>query len=67
MYGLTPKEIIQLRTKTLEPFIAVASKTGIEQDVVFKKAEKAWEFAIKPLKETEPETTDARPPTDGST
>ena len=49
MDGLTPKEIIQLRLKCLEPFVTVASKAGIEQSVVIKKAEEAWEFAIRPI------------------
>ena len=51
MDRLTPKEIIQLRLKCLEPFVTVASKAGIEQSVVIKKAEEAWEFATKPITE----------------
>ncbi len=55
---LTSKEIIQLRLKCLEPFIATASKTGIEQDVVLRKAENAWKFAIEPITGKKEETTD---------
>jgi len=46
---MSPKEIITLRLKCLEPFIQVASRHSIEQDVVMKKAEEAWKYAIKPL------------------
>ena len=59
---MTDKEIIQLRLKCLEPYVTVASKAGIEQDTVLRKAEKAWEFAIKPLEDAKKEITDPRPP-----
>ncbi len=49
MFGLSPKEIIELRLKCLEPYVTVASKVNIEQDVIIKKAEIAWEYCIKPL------------------
>ena len=45
--NLTDKERIELRLKCLEPFIKVASTANIEQDTIIKKAEVAWEFAIK--------------------
>ena len=54
---MTDKEIIQLRLKCLEPFVVVASKAGIEQDTVIKKAEVAWEYATKTLVKDEPKTT----------
>jgi len=47
--NLTHKEIIELRLKCLEPYIATASKVNIDQDTVLKKAELAWSYAIKPL------------------
>lgn len=50
MYGLTPKEFFDIRLKCLEMFVTIGSKTGIEQDVVFNKAAKAFDFAIEPLK-----------------
>ncbi len=53
MFGLTPKEIIMLRTKCLEPFITIASKANIDQDTIIKKAEVAWNYAIAPLLENE--------------
>ena len=46
---LSDKEIVELRIKCLEPYVAVASKHGIEQDTVIKKAEVAWNYAIEPL------------------
>lgn len=49
MLGLTNKEIIELRLKCLEPFVIIASKANIEQDVVIRKAELAWEYATKGL------------------
>ena len=49
MYGLTTEQIIKLRLKCLEPFVVVASKAGIEQDTVIRKAEVAWEYATKGL------------------
>lgn len=47
MYGLTSKETIELRLKCLEPFVTIASKLNIEQDLVLSKAELAWEYATK--------------------
>lgn len=55
--GLTPKEIIELRIKCLEPYVAIASKTQIEQDVVLVRAEKAWIYAIAPLTQNNPAIT----------
>jgi len=58
LYGLTPKEYIELRLKCLEPFITIASKTQIEQDVTIRRAEIAWtEFVVKPLEEAAAERT----------
>jgi hypothetical protein len=57
MYGLTNKEVIELRLKCLEPFVAVASKTGIEQSVVIRKADEAWEYAVRPLRVDQVKTT----------
>ncbi len=57
MFGLTNKEYIQLRQKTLEPFVATASKAGIEQDTILRKAELAWEFATKGIGEAKQVTT----------
>jgi len=54
---MTDKEIIQLRLKCLEPFVATASKAGIEQDTVIRKAEVAWEYATKTLVKDEPKRT----------
>lgn len=50
--GLTPKDIVELRLKCLEPFVITGSKTGIEQGIVFESAKKAWNFVIEPLSET---------------
>lgn len=50
--GLTNKDIVQLRLKCLEPYIITASKANIEQDTIIKKAEVAWNYAIKPLLDT---------------
>lgn len=47
--NMTDKEIIELRLKCLEPYVATASKAGIEQDTVLMKARKAWDYAIQPL------------------
>lgn len=55
MYGLTPKELAELRLKCLEPFVVTGSKLGIEQDQVFRSAEKAFEFMVEPLKEDKPQ------------
>lgn len=63
MNNLTQKEICELRIKCLEPFVSVASKHGIEQDIIFSKAEKAWEFAIKPLGNTKQGISESQPPT----
>lgn len=60
MYGLTPKETIELRLKCLEPFVTIASKHNIEQDTILLKAEKAWEYATQPLKD-ESNATSAKP------
>lgn len=49
MLNLTNKEIIELRLQCLVPYVTVASKVNIEQDIVIKKAELAWEYCIKPL------------------
>lgn len=57
MYGLTNEQIIKLRLKCLEPYVVVASKAGIEQDTVIRKAETAWEYATKILNEDKPKTT----------
>jgi hypothetical protein len=65
LYGMTKKEVIQLRLKCLEPFIVIAAKTSIEQDVVIKKAEVAWKYAIKPLEKDQPELPE-KPLTDGT-
>ena len=62
MYNLTPKEEIELRLKCLEPFIKVASKANIEQDVILKKAEKAWEFAVKTIEDQGTQITDKNGP-----
>lgn len=43
------EKIIELRLKCLEPFVKIAAKTGIEQGVVFKQANAAWNYAIAPL------------------
>ena len=61
MYGLSPKEIIELRIKCLEPYVAIASKHGIERDEVIQKAEVAWTYAIKPLTEDALGITDKAP------
>ena len=58
MFGLTPKEIIELRLKCLEPYVITASKAGIEQNTVLKNAEKAWQYAIQPLIEDDQRITD---------
>lgn len=65
--GLTNKETIELRLKCLEPYIRIASVQNIEQDTVIRKAEVAWEFAIKIIKEKQgKETTDEQPPSTNS-
>ncbi len=48
---LTNKEIIELRIKCLAPYVAIAARANILDDVIIKKAEVAWDYAIKPLKE----------------
>lgn len=56
-FGLTNERFIELRLKCLEPFITIASKTQIEQDIVVKRAEFAWnEFVVKPLVEQQAQT-----------
>lgn len=47
--GLSKKEICELRIKCLEMFVPIASKTGIEEGIVFLSAEKAWVFVTAPL------------------
>ena len=59
---LTKKETIELRLKCLEPYIKIASVQNIEQDTIIKKAEVAWEFAIKTITGEKSETTDEQPP-----
>lgn len=56
--GLTAKEIVELRIKCLEPFVAIASKHQIEQDVVLKRAEQAWAYATAPLTQNKKATTE---------
>ena len=58
MYGLTTKELCDLRLKCLEPYILTASKWGIEQGICIEAAEKSFEFVVKPLAEMEKGTTD---------
>lgn len=58
LYGMNERDIIQLRLKCLEPFIATASKAGIEQDTVLKHAENAWKFATEPITGKKEETTE---------
>lgn len=49
-FGIDDAKFIELRLKCLEPFITIASKHSIENDVVLMKAEKAWnDFVVKPL------------------
>lgn len=56
-------KFIELRLKCLEPFITIASKTQIEQDVVIKRAEIAWnDFVVKPLMAYSQETTQSLEP-----
>lgn len=50
--GLSKKEICELRIKCLEMFVPIASKTGIEDGIVFLSAEKAWVFVTALLEET---------------
>ena len=50
-FGLTNIQIIELRLKCIAPYITIASKANIEDQVVFKKAEEAWNYAVKPLLE----------------
>jgi len=61
---LSQKDIVEARTKILSLYVPIASKHGIEQDTVIKKAEVAWNFAIKTIvgddnKET-PAKTDSK-------
>jgi len=64
-FGLTNKELIQLRIKCLEPFVNAAMRQNLERLVYLNQAEKAWEFATKHLQEGveiyKPETTDSQP------
>ena len=60
MYGLTNKEIIELRIKCLKPYVETASKAGIEKDQVIQHAEAGWQFAIKTLEEEQAKTTAKR-------
>lgn len=58
---MTEMERVNTRLKCLEMFVTIASKAGIEQDIVFQKAEKAWEFATETI--TKGNTGEAvRPP-----
>lgn len=59
---LSDKEIVELRTKILEPLILAASKHGLEKGEVIKIAEAHWEFAIKPIAEREAEGQPAKAP-----
>lgn len=57
LFGLTPKEFIELRLKCLETYVSISSKHGIEKDEVLIHAEKAWnEFVVRPLAELLEET-----------
>lgn len=58
--NLTDKEIIELRIKCLEPYISVASKHGLESNLVIEKAEIAWKYAIEPLMNKSSETIDKK-------
>lgn len=49
MSGLTAKEIIELRIKTLEPVLMTASKHGLTKEEAFAVAEQAWAFVTKKL------------------
>ena len=64
--GLTRKDICDLRLKCLEMFVTVGAKTNIEQDVVFEKAKKAFDFVAETPKPSLQQTTrqgpDARRP-----
>ena len=52
LFGLTPKEFIELRLKCLETYVSISSKHGIEKDEVLIHAEKAWNsFVVWPLVE----------------
>lgn len=55
--GLTPKEIVELRIKCLEPFVATGSKVGLEKMQVIECAEAAWQYAIKPIEKKPAEDT----------
>jgi hypothetical protein len=49
--GLTPKEIVELRIKLLEPIILTCSKFGFEKHQALEIAEQAWKYAVKPIDE----------------
>lgn len=51
--NLSKKEICDLRLKCLEMFVVTASKHNIEQDIVFEKAKKAWEYMIEAIADKE--------------
>lgn len=55
--GLTPKEIVELRIQCLAPYVTIASKTDIMQDVVLARAEAAWKYAVQPLMQRDQGTT----------
>lgn len=57
LFGLTPKEFIELRLKCLETYVSISSKHGIEKNEVLTHADKAWnEFVVRPLAEAVQET-----------
>lgn len=46
---LSNKEVVELRIKCLESCFVAATKNSLDKGDFFTLAEKAWEFAIKPL------------------
>lgn len=46
---LTDKDIIELRMKCVEVFVAPCSKVGLENDEAFVKGAKLWDFATATL------------------
>ena len=63
--NLTDKEIVELRIKCLEPFVAVASKHDMDKMLLVNYAEKAWEYATSTLTD-EPKPRPGRPVGSGS-
>ena len=46
---MTDKEIIELRIKCCEVFVASSSLHGLEKGAIFELGERLWQFAVSAL------------------